>query len=220
VNCSPSRPTFGIKPPSERFAGAINTLTCEGMMGDGKALQMATSHELGQNFARAFDITFQGEDGQAATCWTTSSGASTRMIGGLIMAHGDERGLALPPSIAPVQVVLMAVRDEPAVNEAIETLVKELTAQGLRVRVDAGRGSFGRRAVEWEIKGAPLRVEVGPRDLAQGVVTLVRRDATEKSTLPLDAVAGNLRLISTRCNVHSSRPARLACASARSTSRR
>jgi prolyl-tRNA synthetase len=183
-------PTFlGIKPPRERFAGAINSITCEGMMRDGKALQMATSHELGQNFARAFDIYYQSEEGQAELCYTTSWGSSTRLVGGLIMAHGDDQGLLVPPRLAPIQVVVIAVRDEPEVNEACERLHAQLVAQGVRSTLDRGRGSFGRRVTDWEIKGVPLRVEVGPRDLAEGVVGVTRRDTGEKTTWPLERVA-------------------------------
>jgi prolyl-tRNA synthetase len=182
-------PTFlGIKPPRERFAGAINTMTCEGMMRDGKALQMATSHELGQNFARAFEIFYQSEDGQAELCYTTSWGSSTRMVGGLIMAHGDDNGLILPPNIAPHQVVVIAVRDEPEVNDACARVVAALKAKGVRALLDSRRGSFGRRLTDWEIKGVPLRIEVGPRDLKDGVVTLTRRDTSEKQTVSVDAV--------------------------------
>jgi prolyl-tRNA synthetase len=183
-------PTYlGIKPPSERFAGAINSMTCEGMMRDGKALQMATTHELGQNFARAFDIYYQSEEGQAALCYTTSWGASTRLVGGLIMTHGDDAGLLVPPRLAPVQVVVITVRDDTDVNEAADRVAASLLEAGVRVEVDRGRGSFGRRVTDWEIKGVPLRVEVGPRDLAEGVVTVVRRDTGEKSTHGLDALA-------------------------------
>ena len=183
-------PTFlGIKPPRERFAGARNTMTCEGMMRDGKALQMATSHELGQNFAKAFDIYYQSEAGQAELCYTTSWGSSTRLVGGLIMAHGDDRGLVLPPRVAPTQVVVLAVRDEPAVNDACATLVATLKQAGVRVQLDRGRGSFGRRITDWEIKGVPLRVEVGPRDLVEGVVVVVRRDTAEKISMGLASVA-------------------------------
>jgi len=183
-------PTYlGIKPASERFAGAINSMTAEGMMRDGKALQMATSHELGQNFARAFDIYFQSEAGQAELCFTSSWGASTRMVGGLIMMHGDDQGLVVPPRLAPIQVVVIAVRDEPEVNEACERIHASLKSAGVRAQIDRGRGSFGRRVTDWEIKGVPLRVEVGPRDLKEGVVTLVRRDNAEKLTLPLDEVS-------------------------------
>ncbi|HUY15932.1 MAG TPA: proline--tRNA ligase [Acidimicrobiales bacterium] len=183
-------PTYlGIKPPSERFAGAINSMTCEGMMRDGKALQMATTHELGQNFATAFDISYQSEEGQAELCYTTSWGASTRLVGGLIMTHGDDAGLLVPPRLAPVQVVVVTVRDEPEVHEAADRVAKALLDVDVRAEVDRGRGSFGRRVTDWEIKGVPLRVEVGPRDLAQGVVTVVRRDTGEKSTHQLDALA-------------------------------
>ena len=182
-------PTYlGIKPASERFPGAVNSLTAEGMMRDGKALQMATTHELGQNFARAFGIYYQSEAGQAELCYTTSWGASTRLVGGLIMTHGDDAGLLVPPRLAPIQVVVVPVREEPEVRDAADALAAELTAAGVRVEVDRGRGSFGRRVTDWEIKGVPLRVEVGPRDLAQGLVTLVRRDTKESSTHALGAL--------------------------------
>ena len=177
---------LGIKSKSERFAGATNTMTCEGIMRDGKALQMATSHELGQNFAKAFDIKFQDESGTAAHCYTTSWGASTRLIGGLIMSHGDDNGLVVPPRLAPIQVVVLAVRDEESVNHAAEEISRQLLAAGIRVRTDHGRGSFGRRVTDWEIKGVPVRVEVGPRDLAEGLVTLARRDTGEKIQVRLE----------------------------------
>jgi len=180
---------LGIKPPSERFAGAINTTTAEAMMIDGKALQMATSHELGQNFARAFDIFFQNEAGQAELCHTTSWGASTRMVGGLIMAHGDDRGLVVPPEAAPIQAVVIQVREDDALDEAARALLGSLGAAGVRSELDRGRGSFGRRVTDWEIKGVPLRVEVGPRDLAEGRVTIVRRDSGEKLSVLLADVA-------------------------------
>ena len=183
-------PTYlGIKPPSERFAGAINTMTCEGMMQDGKALQMATSHELGQNFAKAFDIKFQNKEGQSALCWTTSWGSSTRLVGGLIMAHGDDNGLIVPPHLAPTQVVVIAVREDDEVIAACNKIAAGLKSAGVRVRIDNGGASFGRRVTHWEIKGVPIRVEVGPRDLAEGVVALVRRDTSEKASISPDAVA-------------------------------
>jgi prolyl-tRNA synthetase len=182
-------PTYlGIKPPSERFAGAINSMTCEGIMRDGKALQMATTHELGQNFAKAFDIFYQSEEGQSSLCHTTSWGASTRLVGGLIMMHGDDHGLVVPPRLAPIQVVVVAVRDEPTVNDACAQVARSLKDAGVRVSVDRARGSFGRRITDWEIKGVPVRVEVGPRDLAEGLVTMVRRDNGQKNTVALDAV--------------------------------
>jgi prolyl-tRNA synthetase len=192
-------PSFlGIKPASERFAGAINSMTAEGMMRDGKALQLATSHELGQNFAKAFDIYFQNEEGQASLCYTTSWGSSTRFVGGLIMAHGDDQGLVLPPRLAPTQAIVIAVRDETEVNEACARVAQDLKDAGVRVQMDRARGSFGRRITDWEIKGVPLRIEVGPRDLAQGVVSVVRRDSGEKHAVGLDAVgARSLALLDT-----------------------
>jgi len=180
----------GIKTGRERFAGAINTLTCEGMMGDGKALQLATSHELGQNFAGAFGIDFLGPDGARSLAWTTSWGASTRLVGGLVMVHGDDAGLRLPPAVAPVQVAVLPVREDAELVRVAEGVAEELGGVGVRVRVDAREGrSFGRRVTEWEIKGAPLRVELGPRDLADGQVTLARRDAGEKTATPLAGLA-------------------------------
>ncbi|CAO5191041.1 Proline--tRNA ligase [Frankia sp. AiPs1] len=179
----------GVKTRRERFAGATNTMTCEGMMGDGKALQMATSHELGQNFARAFDIDFLGADGARHLAWTTSWGCSTRMVGGLIMAHGDDGGLRVPPRLAPTQVVVLPVRDDEAVVSAARELVSSLTGAGVRVQLDARPGlSFGRRVTDAEIKGIPVRVEVGPRDLAAGTATLVRRDISTKTPVPLAEV--------------------------------
>jgi len=180
----------GRKTVRERFAGATNTLTLEAMMGDGKALQMATSHELGQNFARAFEIDFLGADGGRHLAWTTSWGSSTRMIGGLIMAHGDDNGLRLPPRLAPVQVTVLPVRSDPALAETVARIAADLRAAGARVEIDERAGlSFGRRVTDAELKGVPLRVEVGPRDLAQGVVTVARRDTGDKAAVPLADVA-------------------------------
>ncbi len=184
----------GHKTARERFAGAVRTWTCEGMMGDGKALQMGTSHELGQNFARAFGIQYSTEAGTQEYAWQTSWGVSTRLIGALIMAHGDDAGLRLPPALAPVEVVVVLVRDEQGAAAAAAQLAAELRAGGARVRVDDRVAtSFGRRAVEWELKGVPVRVEVGPRDLASGQVTLVRRDRQEKRPVPLAGVAAEVR---------------------------
>ncbi|MFI5697559.1 proline--tRNA ligase [Kribbella sp. NPDC051586] len=166
--------TAGRKTRRERFAGAINTMTLEAMTGDGKALQMCTSHELGQNFARVFDIDYLSSDGQRELAWTTSWGSTTRMVGGLIMVHGDDAGLRIPPAVAPIQVVVLAVRDETI--EAAQRIAEDLEAAGLRVRVDDRTDQpFGRRAVNWELKGIPVRVELGPRDLAANVATVVRR---------------------------------------------
>jgi prolyl-tRNA synthetase len=178
----------GRKTARERFAGAINTLTLEGMMGDGKALQMGTSHELGQNFAKVFDITYSDAAGARQTAWTTSWGSSTRMVGGLIMAHGDDAGLRVPPRLAATQVVVLAVKAETADRAA--ALAAELRANGVRVEADLRTDTpFGRRAVDWELKGVPVRVEIGPRDEAEGNATLVRRIPGTKQPVPLAGVA-------------------------------
>jgi prolyl-tRNA synthetase len=192
----------GRKTAKERFAGAINTLTLEGMMRDGKALQMGTSHELGENFARVFEIQYLDADGRRQFCWTTSWGTTTRNVGALIMAHGDDRGLCLPPRVAPIQVVVLLVRDEDGAGDAARRLAAELDATGARTRLDDRTDQgFGRRSTEWELKGVPIRLEVGPRDLAEGQVTLVRRDTTEKVPVPVDEagrrVAGLLDTIQT-----------------------
>jgi prolyl-tRNA synthetase len=176
----------GRKTARERFAGATSTYTLEGMMGDGKALQMGTSHELGQNFARAFDINFSGASGARETAWTTSWGTSTRMLGGLIMCHGDDDGLRVPPRLAPVQAYLMVVKDGPGVAEAAATLRDRLREMGIRVALDDRVDTaFGRRAVDAELKGYPVRVEIGPRDLAAGNVVLVRRVDGSKTATPV-----------------------------------
>jgi prolyl-tRNA synthetase len=177
----------GRKTAAERFPGAINSMACEAMMGDGKALQMGTSHELGQNFARVFDMLFLDADGQQQLCWTTSWGTSTRMLGGLIMAHGDDQGLVVPPRLAPVQCVVLLVKDADGSGETAARLADALRKAGVRVELDARVDtSFGRRSTDWELKGVPLRIEVGPRDLAEGSVTLVRRDAGTKESVRVD----------------------------------
>ena len=182
---------LGRKTRKERFAGAVNTMTCEGMMRDGKALQMATSHELGQTFAKAFDIDFTDGGGQVQHAWTTSWGSSTRMLGGLIMVHGDDRGLRIPPRLAPIQVLVLLVRDEQGAGETAMKLTADLKAAGVRVRLDDKVAeSFGRRATDWELKGIPIRIEVGPRDLAAGNVTVARRDTGTKEQMSLTNVAG------------------------------
>ena len=162
---------------------------CEGMMGDGKALQMGTSHELGQNFARPFDIAFSNASGGRDYVWQTSWGVSTRLVGALVMGHGDDFGLRLPPALAPAQVVVLIVKDAPEVRSAADALVAELRQAGHRVRLDDRTDtSFGRRSVDWELKGVPVRVEVGPRDLAEGNVTVVTRHRREKENVALGSV--------------------------------
>jgi prolyl-tRNA synthetase len=169
------------------------------MMGDGKALQMGTSHELGQNFSRAFGITYTNAEGVLDHVWQTSWGASTRLIGALVMGHGDDFGLRLPPALAPVQVVVLMIKEEPAVRAAAEALVTELRAGGHRVRLDdRTETSFGRRSVDWELKGVPVRVEIGPRDLAEGRVTVVTRHIRQKENLDLRAVGAAVGAILSR----------------------
>jgi prolyl-tRNA synthetase len=183
----------GHKTARERFPGAICSWTCESMMGDGKALQMCTSHELGQNFAKVFDTTYTNAQGTLEHVWQTSWGMSTRIVGALVMAHGDDFGLRLPPAVAPTQVVVMVVKDDAAVGEAAASLCAELRAAGHRVRLDDRTDtSFGRRSVAWELKGVPARVEVGPRDLAEGNVTLVVRHRREKQSVPLSGVGAEV----------------------------
>jgi len=180
----------GLKTARERFAGAVNSLSCEAMMRDGKALQMGTSHQLGQNFARAFDVRYLSAAGQQEHVWQTSWGVSTRMVGGLIMCHGDDAGLRVPPALASVQAVVMVVKDGEGVGAAVEQIVAELRASAVRVEVDERTDTpFGRRAVDRELKGIPVRVEVGPRDLADGTVTLVRRIPGTKTSVTVAEVA-------------------------------
>src|SRR6187397_1932421 len=183
----------GQKSDSERFAGALRTYACEAMMQDNKALQAGTSHNIGQNFAKAFELKFQSEAGTEEYAWNTSWGVSTRMVGGLVMTHGDDAGLRVPPVLAPIQAVVLVVRDEEGVGEAAAKLVDELKDASVRTRLDdKAEVSFGRRATDWELKGIPVRIEVGPRDLAQGEVTLVRRDTGEKRQVGVSAVAGEV----------------------------
>ncbi|EPH46280.1 putative proline--tRNA ligase 2 [Streptomyces aurantiacus JA 4570] len=187
---------LGRKTASERFAGAVNTLTLEGMMGDGKALQLGTSHELGQNFARAFHTRYLSKDGTQELVWQTSWGSTTRMIGALVMMHGDDDGMRVPPRLAPVQAVVLAVKDDGAVLAEVREVGERLTAAGVRVQVDDRTETpFGRRAVDWELKGVPVRVEIGPRDLENGTAMLVRRIAGGKQPVALDALPALLPAI-------------------------
>ncbi|MER6618165.1 proline--tRNA ligase [Streptomyces xantholiticus] len=183
---------LGRKTPRERFAGAVNTLTLEGMMGDGKALQMGTSHELGTNFAKAFNTSYLSKDGQQKLVWQTSWGTSTRMVGGLIMSHGDDDGLRVPPRLAAVQVVVMAIKGDEAVARVRE-IGEALRAAGLRVQVDDRLDTpFGRRAVDWELKGVPVRIEIGPRDLEAGTAMLARRIPGGKEPVSIESLAALL----------------------------
>jgi prolyl-tRNA synthetase len=186
----------GRKTRRERFAGATNSMTCEAILRDKKALQMGTSHELGQGFARAFDIGFSDADGEHRHVWTTSWGVSTRMIGGLIMTHGDDRGLRLPPRVAPIQVVVLLVKEDASAATWARSFTADLKAIGVRCELDdrIDRG-FGRRSIDWELKGVPLRVEVGPRDLEQEVVTVARRDTQTKDTVSLSEAQQHCRSV-------------------------
>ncbi|MFF3377752.1 proline--tRNA ligase [Streptomyces sp. NPDC002680] len=179
----------GRKTVKERFAGAINTLTLEGMMGDGKALQMATSHELGQNFAKAFNTSYLSKEGRQELVWQTSWGSTTRMIGALVMAHGDDNGLRVPPRLAAIQAVVLAIKGDEAVLAKVRELGDRLKAAGVRVHVDDRTDvPFGRRAVDWELKGVPVRIEIGPRDLENGTAMLARRIPGGKEPVALDTL--------------------------------
>lgn len=176
----------GRKSESEKFAGADTTLTYETLMPEGKALQSCTSHDLGQNFSKPFDISFQNDQGASEYGWQTSWGLSTRSIGGMIMAHGDDGGLRLPPRLAPIQVIILPVKAEPTLMEAAEKIKDELKKQSVRVQIDASENeSIGFRINTWELKGVPLRLEIGAKELVEEKVTAVRRDSGEKIAVPL-----------------------------------
>ncbi|AQS94090.1 proline--tRNA ligase [Polaribacter sp. BM10] len=178
----------GSKSDSERFAGAEDTLTIEALMQDGKALQAGTSHFLGQNFAKAFDVKFTSKEGKQEHVWATSWGVSTRLIGGLIMTHSDDNGLVLPPKLAPIQVVIVPIykgeEQLEAISEKVNVFVKELRAKGISVKFD-NRDTFrpGAKFAEYELKGVPVRIAIGKRDLENGTVEVARRDTLEKQTI-------------------------------------
>lgn len=175
----------GVKSESEKFAGALYTTALEAIMPDGKALQMGTSHNLGQHFAKVFDIKFVGEDKQDHYVWQTSWGITTRLIGAMIMVHGDDKGLVLPPKVAPIHVVIVPIMFKGVEAEAINTKAKEISeklkSEGLTVVFDSRQEyTPGWKFNQWELKGVPLRIEIGPRDLKQGQVVMVRRDTGQK----------------------------------------
>lgn len=184
----------GHKSPNERFAGALDTLTIEAMMQDGKALQAGTSHFLGQNFAKSFDVQYADKDGSLQYVWATSWGVSTRLMGALIMAHGDDNGLVLPPSLAPIQVVMVPIyktdEERSRVLEQFENIKKELEAKGHSVEID-DRDTLrpGFKFAEWELKGVPVRIAMGARDLENGSIEVARRDTLEKETLTIEGIA-------------------------------
>ncbi|MEO7001184.1 MAG: proline--tRNA ligase [Ktedonobacterales bacterium] len=188
----------GLKSESEKFAGALRTYSIEAMMGDGKALQAGTSHNLGQNFAKSFGIRFQDADGESKVAWTTSWGVSTRLIGGLIMTHGDASGLRMPPRVAPIQAVIVPIWRKDDERETVAALVSEvegaLRQAGVRVRADWREERPGYKFNDWELRGVPVRIEIGPRDAQNGQVTLVpRTDRTAKEAVAKDGAAQRVR---------------------------
>lgn len=192
-------PLTGLKSDSEKFAGAVRSYSCEALMQDNKALQAGTSHFLGQNFAKQFDLKFQSVEGQEEYAWNTSWGVSTRLVGGMVMSHGDDDGLVVPPRLAPAQAVIVPILsgdDSAPVLAKTDEVAARLRDLGVRVRVDARDSlSSGAKYYEWERKGVPYRIEIGPKDLAKGSLALVRRVTPEgekrKAFVPEDeAIAG------------------------------
>ncbi len=187
----------GVKTESERFAGALDTYTIEALMQDGKALQAGTSHFLGQNFAEAFDVKFANKEGKQEHVWATSWGVSTRLIGGLIMTHSDDHGLVLPPKLAPIQVVIVPIyrgqEQLEVISEKAREIVKELKSKGISVKFD-NRDTHkpGWKFAEYELKGVPLRIAMGPRDLENGTLELARRDTLEKNSVPQEGISDRI----------------------------
>jgi prolyl-tRNA synthetase len=186
----------GIKSESEKFAGALRTYSIEALMGDGRALQAGTSHNLGQNFARAFDISFQARDKSLQYVWGTSWGVSTRLVGGVIMTHGDDSGLVLPPRVAPYQVVIVPIGREnwreTVLPRALE-IKRELADAGIRVTLDERDERPGWKFSEWEMRGVPLRVEIGPKDIEKASVLVARRDTRAKQSVAMNGLAASLQ---------------------------
>lgn len=187
---------IGQKTEKEKFAGAEETYGMEAMMQDGKSLQAGTTHHFGDKFARAYDIQFLDRDGTHKYAWQTSWGVSTRLIGALIMAHGDARGLILPPAVAPVQAIVLPIAIHKAgVEEAARSVIDRLVAAGVRCEGDFSDQTPGWKFNEWEMKGVPLRLEIGPRDIENGVVTVVRRDNGEKSVVKNEELEGIIKCL-------------------------
>jgi len=190
----------GSKTESEKFAGAVETLTIEALMQDGKALQAGTSHFLGQNFAKAFDVQFTNREGKLDHVWATSWGMTTRMIGALIMAHSDNNGLVLPPKVAPIQVVIVPIykgNDElPPIAEVANKMKEELTALGISVKFDdRDTQKPGWKFAEYELKGVPVRIAIGPRDIQNGTIELARRDTLEKKVMPQEGISPYIKAL-------------------------
>ncbi len=184
----------GVKTANERFAGADDTYTIEALMQDGKALQSGTSHFLGQNFAKAFDVRFLNEGNKEEYVWATSWGVSTRLMGGLIMTHSDDDGLVLPPNLAPIQVVIVPIpKPNEVINEAVDKIIADLKAKGISVKYDMDKKKRpGFKFNEYELKGVPVRIAVGKRDLAENKVEIKRRDTMEVSNASLDGLADHI----------------------------
>ena len=187
----------GVKTESERFAGAVDTYCIEALMQDGKALQAGTSHFLGQNFAKAFDVRFSDKDNKLDYVWATSWGVSTRLIGALVMAHSDDDGLILPPKIAPLQVVIVPIykgeEQKAKIDVKVQELMKELKTAGVRVKYDdADNSRPGWKFAEYELKGVPVRIAIGARDLENNTVELARRDTKEKASVSMDGLAARI----------------------------
>ena len=183
----------GVKSETERFAGALDTYTIEAMMQDGKALQSGTSHFLGQNFAKAFDVTYLNKENKPEYVWATSWGVSTRLVGALIMTHSDDNGLVLPPRLAPIQVVIIPIATKPEqmeqVNNAVEPILAQLKAKGISVKFDnADNKRPGFKFADYELKGVPVRLVLGARDLENGTIEVMRRDTLEKETRPMEGI--------------------------------
>ena len=187
----------GVKSANERFAGALNTYTIEAMMQDGKALQAGTSHNLGQNFAKAFDVTFINKENKPEYVWANSWGVSTRLIGALIMTHSDDNGLVLPPHLAPIQVVIVPIYKNAGQLETITRRVEPVIAalRGLGVSVkydDADNRRPGFKFADYELKGVPVRLAIGARDIADNTVEIMRRDTLEKETVSLEGIESRI----------------------------
>ena len=187
----------GVKSENERFAGAVNTYTIEAMMQDGKALQAGTSHNLGQNFAKAFDVTFMNKDNKPEYVWANSWGVSTRLMGALIMTHSDDNGLVLPPRLAPIQVVIVPIYKNAEqlqkISEKVQPIVDELKKKNISVKFDdADNRRPGFKFAEYELKGVPVRLAIGARDLENGTIELMRRDTLEKETVSLEGIADRI----------------------------
>ncbi len=188
----------GVKTASERFAGAIDTYTIEAMMQDGKALQSGTSHFLGQNFAKAFDVQFVNKNNEMEYVWATSWGVSTRLMGALIMTHSDDNGLVLPPALAPIQVVIVPIyrneEQKAAIDEKVDQMMAELKGLGISVKYDdADNKRPGFKFADYELKGVPVRLVLGARDLENGTIEVMRRDTLEKTTAPLEGIVQQVK---------------------------